>query len=34
MVVFSIKNGSTDGFLFEASVFDTNEELITKLVGE
>lgn len=32
MVVFSIKNGQNDGFLFEASVQDTNDELIANLV--
>mmetsp|Transcript_25712 Transcript_25712/g.43842 ORF Transcript_25712/g.43842 Transcript_25712/m.43842 type:complete len:220 (-) Transcript_25712:12-671(-) len=33
MVVFHIKNGQADGFLYEASVQDTNEDLIAGLVG-
>ena len=33
MVVFSIKNGNQDGFLYEGSVQDTNDELISKLVS-
>jgi len=32
MVVIHIKNGQADGFLFEASVQDTNEALIGGLV--
>jgi len=33
MVVFSIKNGNADGFLYEASVQDTNDDLIAGLVN-
>jgi len=32
MVVFHIKNGQQDGFLFEASVNDSNDDLIRSLV--
>lgn len=32
MVVFSIKSGGEDGFLYEASVQDMNEDVITGLV--
>ena len=32
MVVIHIKNGQADGFLFEASVQDTNDSLIAGLV--
>jgi hypothetical protein len=33
MVVFHIKNGQADGFLYEASVQDMNEDLISGLVS-
>jgi hypothetical protein len=32
MVVFHIKSGQQDGFLYEASVNDSNEDLICGLV--
>ena len=32
MVVIFIKNGNQDGFLYEASVQDTNDDLIRGLV--
>ena len=32
MVAISIKNGNQDGFLYEASVQDTNDDLIRGLV--
>lgn len=33
MVVFSIKSGGQDGFLYEASVQDLNEDVIAGLVS-
>jgi len=33
MVVFHIKNGTADGFLYECSVQDTNEDLVAGLVA-